>query len=138
MSQGYGHDTYCLDELRTGRLVSGPLLVAQAIYRRLTTPRGTLRGPDGGEESNYGIDLPGLIGALDPRRLALALPAMVRNEILKDDRVQDAAVDVVLDESTHAVRAVINISIVLVNAGETFGLTVSADALDVSLLEVTA
>ena len=40
----FGFDTSCTTALRTGRFSSGPRLVAEACFRRLSTLRGTLRG----------------------------------------------------------------------------------------------
>lgn len=90
----YGRDLSCTDGLRTGRYVTGARLLAEACYRRLTTPRGMLRG--GEEEANYGLDLSAEIGTTgNPGVLAASLAARVRNELLKDERILDVIVDVV-------------------------------------------
>lgn len=85
-------DTSCTDALKPGRLVTGKRLDAEAFYRRITTPRGTLRG--GEDEANYGIDLPGLIGKIASPSHIAALPGQIKNELLKDERVIDVAVTV--------------------------------------------
>lgn len=85
-------DTSCTDSLHPGRYVSGLQAYGEALYRRLTTPRGTLRG--GEEEANYGIDLPGLIGSTDSVTLAAALPGIIRMELAKDERTIDVEVTV--------------------------------------------
>jgi hypothetical protein len=76
--------------LQPGRYAQGSEVVAQAIYRRLITPRGTLIPLDdegGDEESAYGFDVSGYCGAIGYPAALQALPALVTGEILKDDRV---------------------------------------------------
>lgn len=90
MAKGYGVETWCLTSLSPGRLVSGRLALIQALYRRVTTPRGTLLG--GPEEASYGLDLAGWVGAVGDRIAVAAIPAMVRAEWLKDDRILDVQV----------------------------------------------
>lgn len=81
-----------MDALRTGVLVSGPRLVAEASYRRLRTTRGMLRG--GEDEANYGLDLADLIGSVATKSDAAALPGRVQAELLKDERVESVTVTV--------------------------------------------
>lgn len=91
MSAGYGRDTWCFDSLQPGRYASGAQVVVQALYRRLITPRGTLLPlEDGGgdEESAYGFDVAGYVGAVGYPAAVEAIPAIVVGELLKDDRVQ--------------------------------------------------
>jgi len=127
MSTGYGTDLWCLTSVQPGRLVSGKLLVAQAIYRRLTTPRGTLRG-----DLSYGYDVVGLIGAIGTEAAATVLRFAVRAEVMKDDRVQDVDVTV-----TRAIvgpgeeSLTISLSVLLTEESESFTLTLTAS--DVSL-----
>ncbi len=68
----FGREISCTDSLKTGRFSTGARLVAEAAYRRLTTPRGTLRG--GEEEANYGIDLTEMCGATNVKLLQASLP----------------------------------------------------------------
>ena len=132
----YGLDTWCSDSLRTGRLASGRVLVAQALYRRQITPRGTLRGGD--EEANYGIDLAGYVGA-DPALSAVILPGIIRGELLKDDRVSDVVVEV-LSATTAAglVTLTITESVLLHGDSEPFSLTIAVSAVGAVLLGITA
>ena len=88
----YGYDTSCTDSLRTGRFSTGVRLVAEAIYRRLITPRGALRGGD--DEANYGFDLVGKLGHTVSASEIAALPGQVESEILKDERIESAEVSV--------------------------------------------
>lgn len=92
MASNFGRDISCTRGLRTGRFVTGPRLVAEALYRRLTTPRGTLRG--GPDEANYGIDLTELVGSAATKRDAAALPGRIQAEALKDERIERVNVTV--------------------------------------------
>lgn len=90
----FGKDTYCTNELKSARIVSGKTLVVQSLFRRLITPRGTLRG--GEEEQDYGIDLTELIGSVSNSDAdAAVLAGIIRNELVKDSRVTDVAVEVI-------------------------------------------
>lgn len=88
----FGRDTSCTTSLRTGVLVSGPRLVAEACYRRCSTPRGTLRG--GEDEANYGIDLSDLIGSATTASDEASLPGRIQTELSKDDRIETVTVNV--------------------------------------------
>ncbi len=67
--------------------VSGTLLVSQAIYRRLTTPRGTLI-----DDPDYGLDIRSLLHkGMTPVEIG-AYPGQIRQEILKDERITFAEV----------------------------------------------
>ena len=117
----YGSDLSCVDDLDASMVeldgvADGPLVVAQAVYRRITTPRGmVIDAPD------YGVDVAALLHRGLTRAELLGVAGTVRKEILKDDRV--AAVDVVPSHSSSdpaAVDLVIRGTLV---DGETFTLT---------------
>jgi hypothetical protein len=90
MATDFGRDTSCTASLLTGRFSVGAKLVGEAAYRRLTTPRGMLRG--GEVEANYGLDILDLIGSVATKADAAALPGRIRAELQKDERI--ARVDV--------------------------------------------
>ncbi len=90
----FGRDTSCTDSLKSGRFVSGVRLVGEAAYRRLTTPRGMLRG--GEEEANYGLDLTSFCGTTNPKATAASLPGRIKAELLKDERIDTVDVDVLV------------------------------------------
>ncbi len=99
----FGTDLSLVDDLEpTMREVSGTELLGQALFRRLTTPRGMLL-----DDPDYGTDVREFVswGAL-PTKLA-AIPALVRAELLKDERVEAATVSTAV--AGGAVR--LNISI---------------------------
>ncbi len=142
----YGTDVSCLDSLATGRLVTGPRLVVEALYRRLITPRGMLGG--GLEESTYGFDVGGYVGSLTSNAgispgtgpvLTAALPAMVRNECLKDDRVSTVDVEAsIVDRGDGTYTLRIDVTGTLVDSGEDFQLTVGVDDVSTQFLGGTS
>ena len=88
-----GKELSCTTSIRTGRFVTGARLVAEAAYRRITTPRGMLRG--GEEEANYGIDILGMLGSVASTSQARAAEARIRSELTKDERITKVEVGVV-------------------------------------------
>jgi hypothetical protein len=135
MAAGFGTDLWCYDRPITGRLASGVELVAQAIYRRLTTARGTLRDGDDGQV--YGTDVSDFVGMVGPDNAVDALPDVVVAEILKDDRVERADVRAAITrESTGLATIDIEIDAVLRDSGESFTLTLAVSDVSVALLGV--
>ncbi len=128
-----GRDTSCTTSLRTGRFVSGPLLVAEAIYRRLTTPRGMLRG--GEDEASYGLDLSALIGKTNPEGMLASLPGRLRSEITKDLRVLALGINV--ESTTIRGRVSFEITINAVTAEGPFALVILASSVTTELLGIT-
>jgi hypothetical protein len=124
MSEGYGRDIWCMGSLSPGRVASESTLVAQALYRRLITPRGMLRGGD--EEQDYGFDVAQFVGHVDNDVAAAALPALVRAECLKDDRVSrvDAAADVAR-ASNGLTEIALTLDVSLSDRRTSFSLTLS-------------
>lgn len=130
---GYGVGMWCTDQIRSGRRATGKTIVGHALYRRLITERGSLRGGD--EELAYGIDLPGYIGAVGDEVALRALPPLIRGELLKDDRVSDVAV-VATTAADSSGDIVINIviDVTLADSEETFSLTLAASETSLVLL----
>lgn len=132
----FGTDTHCYDAIRTGLLVSSVELLAQAIYRRLTTPRGTL--DDGDEGLVYGLDLLDFTGTLGTDEAVDAIPDMVIAEVLKDDRVDRCEVSASIERGTDGL-VVINLDVDVFPADESqsFTLSLSVNDVTVALLGVT-
>lgn len=131
MASAYGKDTSCTTSLRPGRMVSGGRLVAEALYRRLTTPRGMLVG--GEQEANYGLDLTEMIGTIESKQQSAALPGLIRAECKKDDRIGD--VDVVVTETLLGPAKELNIEITgQTKEGDSFELTLRVDEVSVEIL----
>ncbi len=95
----YGTEVWCTNGLQTGRLARGKTALVQALFRRLITPRGTLRGGD--EEANYGIDLAGYVGNVGYETSIMALPSVVRGELMKDERVLDVVADIATSTNSN-------------------------------------
>ncbi len=129
----FGRDISCTTSLRTGRYSTGMRLVAEACYRRLTTPRGMLRG--GEEEANYGIDLQDLVGSsVEPATDADRLAGQIKAEVQKDERVDDCTVTVTATSAGPSVSYEITIDAV---TGEgPFTLVLAASAVTVEILEI--
>ncbi len=139
MSAGFGVEMYCLDRMRTGKYVRGRAALAQAIYRRLITPRGTLQGGD--EEQIYGLDLAGFIGRTALPVVIATLPGVIAAELSpeKDDRISSVAVDVTVDAPSNGlVTFTIVIRVVSADEEDEFSLTLAASATSVELLGVAA
>lgn len=130
---GFGRDTSCTSSLRPGQRVTGVRLVAEAAYRRLTTPRGMLRG--GEDEENYGLDLLDMIGAIASNSDAAALGGRVRNELLKDDRIETVEATVILSRVGPA--ALLQITIAVVTREGPFTLAIAVDEVSVQLLNIS-
>lgn len=127
----YGTDTWALGTLRTGRLATGNQLVAQACYRRLTTPRGALRGSPDAEI--YGLDLSAYVGAVGTAIAVAALPSLIGAELRKDDRVSSVATTIAVDGDALTIE----IEVTPADEGDPFTLTLAVDAVDVSVLGVS-
>lgn len=126
----FGKDTSCVSSVRTGRYVNGLRLVAESVFRRLTTPRGMLLG--GEDEENFGLDLTELIGSASTTADAAALPGRIRSELLKDERIESVDVNVVSTVRAGAVSYIITIE-AFTSLGP-FTLTLAASDVTVSLV----
>lgn len=119
MSTGFGRD---LASGSTVRTVKGAALLADAITRRLNTPRGALFYDD-----LYGFDVGAYLGHASDAMINTALPVLIENELLKDDRI--AAVDVTVTstrDASGAVTALITIVVTPADETEEFPLTLAA------------
>lgn len=128
----FGKDTSCTDELRPGQLVTGKRLLAEAIYRRLTTPRGTLLG--GEEEADYGIDLLDLVGSASSKSDLAALPGRIQNELLKDPRID--SVSALVTSSSFGPSLSVTIEIDVISSEGPFDLQLSVNEVSVELLRL--
>lgn len=129
----FGTDTSCTDSIRTGRFSSGLRLVAEAIYRRFITPRGTLVG--GEDEANYGLDLADEIGSAVSPALVAALGGKIENEALKDQRVDTAVATVTSTQNGPSVSW--EIAIACTTGAGPFSLVIGVEGVTVSLLGIS-
>lgn len=132
----YGTDSHCYDQIFTGRLVSGLDVLAQAIYRRLTTPRGTL--DDGDEGMVYGLDILDFTGTLGTEAAVDAIPDVVIAEVLKDDRVDRCEVSATVERATDGLGTILlDVDVFPTDASTPFTLSLSVSDVTVALLGVT-
>ncbi len=127
MAQGYGGGMWCTDQIRSGRRATHRQVVAHALYRRLITPRGTLRGSE--QAAAYGFDVSGYVGAVGTALSLRALPDQVRAELLKDDRVSSVSVSAALStNSAGETSIVLDIVATLADESGDFSFTLAANA----------
>lgn len=100
--------------------VSGRLALAQAILRRLTTPRGGLVGAP-----SYGYDVATLLGSTVP---ASIIEQRVLEQVLLEEEVEDAGCTVTVDAGS------LSVDVAVVDADGPFDLTLAASELTVSAL----
>jgi hypothetical protein len=132
----FGVEIYCYDQIFTGRLVSGFEALAQAVYRRLTTPRGTV--DDGEEGSVYGLDLLDFTGTVGTDAAVDALPDLVIAEVLKDDRVERCEVSATIERATDGlVSVLLDVDVFPADEAQAFTLSLSVSDVSVALLGVT-
>jgi len=88
----FGSDLDCADDITsTARELADddPLIVAQACYRRLITPRGSLV-----DDPEYGFDLRSLLHRGMTTAVLGAVEGQIKAELVKDDRVASLSVTV--------------------------------------------
>lgn len=91
MADAFGSDISCVAGLDPNfTLTSGAACVAQAIARRLTTPRGGLF-----YDPNYGTDVREILAAKIDRRRLEDWRARIETEVRKDDRVASVSASLV-------------------------------------------
>lgn len=98
-----GTDIYCVDDIDPSfAVVDGARALAQAIARRLATPRGGLF-----YDTEYGFDLTAFLNADIDDRAAFQIAVGVENEALKDERVRECRATVAYDAQTEVMRVVL-------------------------------
>ena len=109
---GFGTDLSCVTDLTDNLAEVDPAsnqAIAEALIRRLITPRGSL--PD---DPDYGFDLRGMLNRGVTLAQLQAVSGQARSEVRKDDRVLDA-----------------NVSAVFSNQGSTLSVTIEVTPADV-------
>ena len=125
MATDFGYDLSCVSDLDpSGKTVSGRRLLAEAIVRRLTTPRGRLI-----DDANYGFDLTGYLNADVVPRDTAEVKALAEAECLKDERVVSANVT-----SQVNTGGVLVVTILIQDAAGPFPLVLSIAGVTATLL----
>lgn len=131
----FGRDLSCTTSIRAARFSTGLRLVAEACFRRLTTPRGMLRGGEG--EADYGLDVTQLVGSVQSASDVAALGGQIRNELLKDERLLSVEPTIV-DVSVSPVSKRYQITVEATTADGPFKLVLAASAVTAELLGIVA
>jgi len=124
-----GTDVSCWPDLDPGgALVSGKTCLAQALARRLTTPRGGLF-----YDTNYGTDVRLYLNEGIAGETLAKIKGDIAAECLKDERVSSCSVDAVFNAAAQTLKLSIT-----VDTGEgPFVLVADASKLSLDLLSVT-
>lgn len=127
MAGDLGYDLSCVSDIDpTGRSVSARRTLAEAIVRRLTTPRGRLI-----DDANYGFDLTQFLNDdVSPVDLA-ELKAAAESECLKDERV------IAADVSLQLTGNVLVVTILVQDANGPFPLVAAVSAITATLLSAS-
>lgn len=104
---GYGSDVSCALDVDAGTELDGsnPLVLAQALVRRLDCQRGGL--PD---DPSYGIDIRGFLNEGRPARELSSLEDQIKTELRKDDRVLQLDAKVTMSATGSTMAIVIRIT----------------------------
>lgn len=127
MTVDFGTDLSCTDDLdETMKEISGQDVLAQAIYRRLTTPRGQLI-----DDPDYGIDVRSFLSrGVDAGKLH-EIEGTIRQEVLKDERVANVTAKATIDYKTYS----ITVSLIVTTGDGPFRLVFSITADTVEFLK---
>lgn len=131
---GFGSDLSCADDITPDAAElagNDPLLVAQAAYRRLITPRGSL--PD---DLDYGFDVRGLCGKPLTRQQLTEIPGRVRAELQKDDRILDETLSVTITLTGGIANGDFDLAIQAETADGPFSLTLAVTDAQALLKEI--
>jgi hypothetical protein len=131
---GFGADLSCDSDLDPARELGGfdPLVLGQAIVRRLDCPRGALPG-----DPDYGIDLRAMVNRGTTADTIRALGAQIRAELTKDDRIDRVTVTVTPSPTGTSLRVQLGITPVDPAIGG-FSLTLAVTSAAVLLEEMRA
>jgi hypothetical protein len=129
---GYGTDLSCVTDVTADAAEVDPMsrqAVAEAITRRLTTPRGGLI-----DDPDYGFDVRTFCNRGTTPTELRAIGDQCRTEALKDDRVNDATITADYDDAARRLRVSVMLDCVDPRLG-TFTLTLAVTPDGEALLE---
>lgn len=133
MTIDLGEDFSATDDMRADLgTVTGILVLEEAIYRRLNTPRGTLPPTLAAEpdpnDVDYGSDLAGMLHLASLPNGLFAIQAFVAGEVNKEDVVDPAQTVVIATVTGTGASASLEIAISGQSAGGPFALVVGVSA----------
>lgn len=124
----FGTDISCVDDIDPMfGLVSGETALAQAILRRLSTPRGGLL-----DDPSYGYDVRALLNDEATPTGRVAAKSAIANEVEKDDRALSCDAELTFNHQASRLRIRLSVT----TARGPLRLTLDADRVTVELLEV--
>ena len=128
MSVDFGTDIACTTSIGPRfQLASGFINLANALVRRLITPRGTLDyAPD------YGYDVRDWLNHDNGQASVFSLEAAIDAECQKDERVQSSSTTV-----DTSVRDTLKITVSVITAAGPFRFVTTVDKLNALLVSVT-
>lgn len=129
---GWGSDLSCMDDLTEDCAELDGFdakIVAQSVYRRITTPRGSLL-----DDPDYGVDVMQFLSSGMTTKELRAIEGQLHGEIAKDDRVDAVVCSAIFTQSTRSLEIRIDAS--LVDSSETFALTVAVNSDGSNLVEM--
>lgn len=133
MAVDYGLDLSCVADLdENGAEVDGITLLAQALLRRLITPRGALI-----DDPTYGYDLSAVIDEASTPRQQAMIASAIDGELRKDERVLRAVTTLVLSRDLASSYKATATVVITPSAGPTFKLVLGVSSVTVDLLTVT-
>jgi phage baseplate assembly protein W len=130
---GFGSDLACQDDLDPQFLEldgNDNRVIAEAMFRRLTTPRGTLA-----DDPNYGLDVRAYLHRPGTASLLTEMQGAIRSEVEKDDRVEEGSTTVTV---TQQDVKTITVFVSFVTASGPFSLTLAVTDSATLLKEFTA
>lgn len=130
MPTDFGTDLSCGEDglSPSFELVSGARCVAEAIYHRLSTQRGSLV-----DDAGYGLDVRAYLARPFTTTTAFALQSLIAAEVRRDERVQSVRARVSFDAGTHR----LTIAVEGEAAEGPFALALSISDLSVELLSLS-
>lgn len=127
-----GVDLSCTDDLSPEcSVVTGRRLIAEAVYRRLITPRGRLS-----YDPDYGTDVTAFINEDVTVSEINDLQAAIIDECNKDERVLDVDVSIEAPGGVVGADGKYTITIVLFDADGPFELVLVIDQVTVEILRI--
>lgn len=130
----FGYDLSCTDDLTLGMdEIDGSndnvKIISESVYRRLITPRGQLI-----DDPDYGYYIAGLMHKGMSANELLTIPDNIKQEILKDERVESANVNLL---SSNRNLGIVNLQIICTTQKEPFSLTISVSEAGAAIIEKT-
>lgn len=127
----YGEDISCAFDLdESMKEVSDTLVLAESLIRRLDCPRGELI-----DDYDYGIDLRTAANRGFTAAFLEEIAGLIKNELLKDDRVDSIVVNVSQASTT---KLLISIECIAVFENLNFSLILSAESGELLIEEMSA